>query len=234
MLPAQKLDVLALDVAIAKFGSHTFPRQLLREAVEQELRNMGAWQPVDDEIGGGVRKTSKGFGSIDWAISRLKKSGLMTSLGRNQWQVASPMPVICPVPTAVDIEPPGRVLAVVSRIIRNTPMVQFLKELYEFRCQVCGIRIEISQGLFYAEVHHIKPLGGSHKGLDVHSNMLVLCPNHHAMFDLGIPRFLSTSRVSVGDSEVDLIIKHEVAEPNIKYHNENVWLGSKSRAAQPG
>ena len=36
----------------------------------------------------------------------------------------------------------------------------------------------------YAEVHHIRPLGSGHDGPDHPGNMLVLCPNHHAAFDL--------------------------------------------------
>ena len=40
------------------------------------------------------------------------------------------------------------------------------------------------QGEYMSEVHHIRPLG-KHDGADIIENMIVVCPNHHAMFDRG-------------------------------------------------
>ena len=65
------------------------------------------------------------------------------------------------------------------------------------KCQVCGERIECADGSFYAEVHHIRPLGGNHGGHDIQENMLILCTTHHAMFDLRLPRFLSLNEVRI-------------------------------------
>ena len=39
----------------------------------------------------------------------------------------------------------------------------------------------------YSDVHHVWPIGD--KGDDDYDNMLVLCPNHHAMFDLALIQF---------------------------------------------
>ena len=80
--------------------------------------------------------------------------------------------------------------------------------------------IEISQVKFYAEVHHIRPLGGDHKGLDDESNMIVVCPTHHAYFDFGVPRFLSTKRVKIGNETFKLLSKHNLDKDNLDYHNE--------------
>jgi hypothetical protein len=123
---------------------------------------------------------------------------------------------------AIDLpEPPVRCEAQVSRIIRDTPLARELKHLYGFACQVCGcdFRIEPVPNSFYIEVHHIRPLGGDHAGSDSHANMLVLCPNHHAMFDYSIPRFLSPHRIEIAGVAHDLTIKHELSHDSIEYHN---------------
>lgn len=49
---------------------------------------------------------------------------------------------------------------------------------------MCGVRLEGAAGP-YAERAHIRPLGSPHDGPDDESNILCLCPNHHALFDLG-------------------------------------------------
>lgn len=116
-------------------------------------------------------------------------------------------------------EPPERVKTTVNRIIRDTAKAKELKRKYNYLCQVRETRIEISEGHFYAEVHHIRPLGGEHEGLDEEENMIVLCPNHHAMFDLGIPYFLSINQIRIGSELYVLLDNHRISEDNINYHN---------------
>ena len=119
-------------------------------------------------------------------------------------------------------EPPPRCEAVVLRIIRDTKLARELKSLYGFACQVCGLRIEPTSDCFYVEVHHVRPLGGGHDGLDTHGNMLVLCPNHHAMFDYGIPHFVSPQRIEIVGKEYDLTLKHGLSPESIAYHNDKL------------
>ena len=71
-----------------------------------------------------------------------------------------------------------------SRIVRDTAVSREVKELHEFQCQICGIRLECEGGP-YAEAAHIRPLGAPHHGPDVIGNVLCLCPNHHVLFDHG-------------------------------------------------
>src|SRR2546426_5262959 len=82
-------------------------------------------------------------------------------------------------------EPPARYHAETHRIIRDTAMATKLKQTYRFRCQVCGTIRKDGKGQPYAEAHHVKPLGHPHDGPDSKDNLVVLCPNHHADFDLG-------------------------------------------------
>jgi hypothetical protein len=88
-------------------------------------------------------------------------------------------------PLVPDYTPPGRVQTSISRIIRDTKLSRDVKEKYGRRCQICGLRIPIASGGYYAEAHHIKPLGGIFQGPDTLDNLIVLCPTHHAEFDFG-------------------------------------------------
>jgi putative restriction endonuclease len=81
-------------------------------------------------------------------------------------------------------EPVARYEATVSRLVRDTALTRQVKTLHGYRCQVCGERLATPGG-FYAEAAHIRPLGAPHHGPDVLSNVLCLCPNHHALFDFG-------------------------------------------------
>src|SRR6266404_5700396 len=109
------------------------------------------------------------------------------------------------VPTGSSVSaPPSRIKVTTIRIVRDTARARLLKVKYGFRCQVCNERIEISPARYYAEAHHVRPLGGRHKGLDEEGNMLVLCPNHHAMFDFGIPKFTSGKIIMIGGQKFTL------------------------------
>lgn len=121
---------------------------------------------------------------------------------------------------ASDIEsPPKRIKTTVNRIIRDTKKSQELKEKYKHKCQICNERIIVSPGKFYSEAHHVRPLGNPHNGDDMIENMIVLCPNHHAMFDLAIPKFISNKEVSICGVNLKINMLHDINTSNIKYHN---------------
>jgi Predicted restriction endonuclease len=89
-----------------------------------------------------------------------------------------------PKPESIEKEeyPPEKVTTTIKRVVRDTPLSNKVKEERNYRCQICGTRLSI-KGKGYAETHHVKPL--SHDGPDIKANMLVLCPNHHVLFDYG-------------------------------------------------
>ena len=122
---------------------------------------------------------------------------------------------ILPTPVASDVgEPPERIETTVYRILRDTAKARRVKQLHEFLCQVCGETITLPDGRRYAEAHHIRPLGGSHNGTDEESNMLCLCPNHHAELDL-FARALDLA-------ELRQVPSHTVDQRAIEYHNSQV------------
>jgi hypothetical protein len=67
--------------------------------------------------------------------------------------------------------------------LRDTFLAREIKQRYNYICQVCCKPLSLSATEFYAEGHHLKPLGAPHYGPDVMGNIIVLCPNHHLLFD---------------------------------------------------
>jgi hypothetical protein len=217
-----------VEVANQRFGSETFRRRQLMDATEQVVRQRGFWTPADDELSGSVGTKSRGLADIDYRFSDLAGWGTIVSSRRNYWRLASPKPppitefVLPPSDIAA---PPDRIDAHVQRIVRDTFAAKSLKALYDYKCQICGLRIEPASGSYYVEAHHVRPLGGGHSGLDTHTNMLVLCPNHHAMFDFGIPRFIATDCITIGETSHTLTCKHSLKDDVIAYHNEHIHNG---------
>jgi putative restriction endonuclease len=79
---------------------------------------------------------------------------------------------------------PPRRQETVLRVVRDTEQARRVKARYQYRCQMCGTRLEGTAGP-YAEAAHIRPLGTPHDGPDTEDNLLCLCPNHHVLFDHG-------------------------------------------------
>jgi predicted restriction endonuclease len=80
--------------------------------------------------------------------------------------------------------PPERKSYETNKIIRDQGLPKLVKEMYQYRCQICDIRLEYGDN-WYAEAAHIRALGEPHNGADTLNNILCLCPNHHKLFDLG-------------------------------------------------
>jgi putative restriction endonuclease len=96
------------------------------------------------------------------------------------------------VPTRLDVAleasaahaTPERRETTVLRLVRDTAQTRQIKGLYDYRCQICGTRLEGLAGP-YAEAAHIRPLGAPHNGPDTPDNILCLCPSHHVLFGHG-------------------------------------------------
>ena len=124
--------------------------------------------------------------------------------------------------TAVDYkEPPSKTNYFTRRIIRDTIKTIELKKKYGYKCQICDYVIE-TDNQKYAEVHHIWPLGEG--GLDNFDNMLVLCPNHHAEFDLCYTAIDPESETTILNKDFSIKGKikihkfHKLNKLNLKYH----------------
>lgn len=126
---------------------------------------------------------------------------------------------------------PNKITKEVKTIERNHSVVTKLKRLYGDQCQICRVKTDVGGNEYYSEVHHIQPLG-AHRGPDIIENMIVLCPNHHVMFDKGAITidldekevFHANDNHKINNKTV--ILKHDIEEEYIKYHNLNIWKGN--------
>jgi 5-methylcytosine-specific restriction endonuclease McrA len=117
-------------------------------------------------------------------------------------------------PAAIDVDSndlPERIRTEISRIVRDTETARALKRLYAGQCQLCGNKLEIKPGEFYLEAHHLKPLGGDHRGPDVPENLVCDCPNCHVLLDF------NSRPVKQGALKVSL---HAIGKEFIQYHND--------------
>lgn len=135
-------------------------------------------------------------------------------------------------PAYPDYTPPGTVQTQVVRRIRDTALSKHVKAEFGHRCAVCGKRIRLSENTYYAEAHHIKPLGAGHDGPDIKENLITLCPYHHAEFDYGVisiePRthrvlhFLGTQKVPCRKTSYSL---DYINEDFLAYHHKFIFKG---------
>ncbi len=126
--------------------------------------------------------------------------------------------------STVPPEAPGpapRVSSTVLRIVRDTAVSRSLKQLYDFRCQICGTRLEC-QGGAYAEAAHIRPLGSPHHGPDVIGNVLCLCPNHHVLFDNGAISVADNFSLIGLDGHLNISGTHSVDVVHLEYQRR-MW-----------
>ena len=124
-------------------------------------------------------------------------------------------------PTAL-AEPVPRYEATVSRLVRDTAITRQVKTLHGFRCQVCGERLATPGG-FYAEAAHIRPLGAPHHGPDVLSNVLCLCPNHHALFDFGSFGVADDYALLGLPGQLRLLPAHRLDLAQLAYHRQHIY-----------
>ncbi|MGJ8485289.1 HNH endonuclease [Pseudoalteromonas sp. SYSU M81236] len=136
----------------------------------------------------------------------------------------------CELPIDIDEEAakqPKRSSTHVNRIIRNSQIAEGLKQLYNYKCQICNEVLEVPSGL-YAEGAHIKPLGSPHNGPDTTENLLCLCPNHHLLFDKKAiviqDDFILDFKVKRDGHNTKLTVHplHKIDKALIKYHREVV------------
>lgn len=131
---------------------------------------------------------------------------------------------------AIDIDDPilpKHSMLEVNRIIRDTKKTKELKKLYDYKCQICGLSIQLPNSDF-CEVHHLQPLGGEHKGFDVIENMIAVCPNHHTLFDYrAIAIHPSTLDIFQYDKKIlgKLFVKpeHKLSSVYLEYHFKQVF-----------
>ncbi len=125
--------------------------------------------------------------------------------------------ILPPEPKSADLAKPQRLQIQTNRVIRDTKVSRWIKYIHEYRCQLCNNTINLGNGEFYAEAHHIKPLGAPHYGPDIVENVICVCPNCHVLLDYGA--------VSLDIGKITSVPGHEISEEYIKYHNTMIYKG---------
>lgn len=113
-----------------------------------------------------------------------------------------------------------------SRIKRNTSISENLKEIYEYKCQICDIFLNqpgTERGICIGA--HIKPIGKPHEGPDAIENMLCLCPNHHDQFDKHSFTIDSQNMKIIGlegytGKQLNVNKKHRIDKDFVDYHKK--------------
>jgi putative restriction endonuclease len=113
--------------------------------------------------------------------------------------------------------PPEVKQVTVLRVIRNTATVREVKEIHDYRCQICELRLDTPAGP-YAEGAHIKPLGAPHRGPDTLDNLLCLCPNHHLLFDVGAITVADDMTLIGTFGKLRMVPRHLINVEYIRYH----------------
>lgn len=127
---------------------------------------------------------------------------------------------------------PSRVQETSSRLKRDVKLSEKIKEIYEYRCQVCDVRLNSPSGLI-AIGAHMKGLGRPHNDPDALENMLCLCPNHHDQFDR-LAFFIYPENLKIiglagfEEKRIRVVKRHKLDKQFLEYHKELVLMTSSS------
>lgn len=80
---------------------------------------------------------------------------------------------------------------------------------------MCGADpIRLPNGQFYAEAHHLIPLG-KYAGLDVEGNIICVCPSCHVKLDYGV--------IALEFEKLKTVSTHLIKEDFVEYHNREIY-----------
>jgi putative restriction endonuclease len=112
---------------------------------------------------------------------------------------------------------PQRRPGTIQRLVRNTEFATRVKELHNFTCQICRLRLDTPAGA-YAEGAHIRPLGKPHEGPDAVDNILCLCPNCHVLLDSGAFSIGDNGTLVGLNGTLSELPSHQVNRHHLRYH----------------
>lgn len=114
----------------------------------------------------------------------------------------------------------------INLIDRDHTIGSELKDLYDFTCQVCGIRLE-ANGQAHAVGAHIRGLGKPNNGDDSKDNMIILCPNDHLIFDNYGFSIDDNFNLIGKEGKLKIKTKHKINLENLRYHRNKYFIAIK-------
>ncbi|MFC1877973.1 YDG/SRA domain-containing protein [Thermodesulfobacteriota bacterium] len=109
-----------------------------------------------------------------------------------------------------------------TRVIRSSEVGNYIKEMYDYTCQISGVRLDTPIGP-YAEACHIQPVGKPHNGPDVPDNVLCLSPNMHVLFDYGAIALTDDLKILGMDVEISVDPRHHLRIDCMEYHRNHIY-----------
>ena len=187
--------------------------------VTRGFKHKSKYSPISGYQYGGLysvvehfEQTGKdGFKICRYRLEKIEKTDFIEDIEQNESDLTA------------GNEYPKRTPTSTLRVVRDTELSKKIKLLYNYTCQVCGIRIAI-RDVPYAEASHIRPLGRPHNGSDKPGNIICLCPNHHVMFDKGA--FAIADDLNLIGLEGKLITNknHKIEIANLEYHRKHIYI----------
>jgi len=208
-MPTWEEDIV---LALTNLGGTGTYADIYNEIEHLRATRPPSWKKVIQRVIQDRSSDSAGFKGLDDLFFAVE------GLGRGAWGLRK---LVDNTPAASDLElvpgdaNPRRTSLKTYRVLRDTLLARQVKLLHRDNCQLCGVALRMSSTQTYSEAHHIVPLGRAHAGPDTGSNIIVLCPNHHALCDYGaIPLRRDAIREVPG---------HRIDDAALLYHNEHIF-----------
>lgn len=185
------------------------------------IRSISKIIPIEEVLKWKWRKRYPPYNEYSWVgytrlfagnfLDEVQREVLFTALEIDKTETRTPL--------ANDIEIgdnlPERVQITTYRVLRDTVLARRIKEIHNYVCQVCGADpIRLPNGQFYAEAHHLIPLG-KHAGLDVEGNIICVCPSCHVKLDYGV--------IALEFEKLKTVSTHLIKEDFVEYHNREIY-----------
>jgi 5-methylcytosine-specific restriction protein A len=179
----QNIDIAELERRYAAGNSKRMKRlQILAQALELAFTMELPVRVVvfdgelaDENSTDPTRVTARELDPIPWAVTERSASPGVFKLTRG----ASPRRFVDQFTIAEPVgDGPSRRTVISQAFERSAVVRQRARQRAGGKCEYCGCPgFTTSSGEVYLETHHIVPL--SESGLDIESNVIALCPNHH-------------------------------------------------------
>jgi len=119
------------------------------------------------------------------------------------------------------------------RVVVHSAERLALRATYGDACQVCGRVTRVGADETYAEVHALDPPGCEEPDELAMTHGVVLCPEHHALFDLGAMAIDPDSLTLHGADRRDRFEGHALAESRHTLSTEALRAAWKARTEPP-